>query len=525
LVVAAAGFAARVSVQSIALVHGKHLALRIVDTLLIGSTSCLRVSILALNLARVFTPDTNFLVDGAHGRVGGLDATSETNSSERIPNTVFITLASTIVTVVLREASCCATTREAPFASSLTVNLDVVASLASVVVWALLDALVGGEIELASGNVPDVVSVLSALGGILLVVVAPVGDTRLVEGPPFASGIVTAGDGVSPSALSTIAMKCQQVPDTNRVRVTLVFVVGLAALGTARSRASSPLAFGIGIAWTVGTPAEEALVFADTLRDNALIGVQEADVEGKVRALLAALVELRDPSASLSGEAGVSGEVDGTRSVAELLGVIPHAERVVVARSALSSGKLTGRDASVERSLETSVIVNADGRREDLAERFAFHELGVPLALGKIARGLSEGGPASVESASTSAVGDASRSSVARIRDCGARVTTLSTSKVDTARLSSASSSDSDGVAGVGALALRPHALRVGETASLRSDLRTLGFTAADTSGPFATRISIASRLNGVSNRALGHASVGTSVPVTNLEVGVAGRL
>lgn len=100
-VVAAAGFTAGVSVQAIALVHGEHLALRIVDTFLVGNASSFRVSVLALNLARIFTPDADFLVDGAHGGVGSLDATAEADLTERVPDAVGVVLAATIVSLVL----------------------------------------------------------------------------------------------------------------------------------------------------------------------------------------------------------------------------------------------------------------------------------------------------------------------------------------------------------------------------------------------------------------------------------------
>ncbi len=397
--------------------------------------------------------------------------------------------------------------------------------MATVVVRAFLDASVGSEVELASGDVPDVVVELSALGSILFVVVAPSGDAALVECPPLALGVVGTGDGVSPCALSAVALQRHQVPDADRVGVTFVFSRGLTTLGSARCCSSSPLAFGVSVTSAVGTPAEEALVFTRALRDHALIGVHEADVVGEVLTLLAALVELRDPCALLSGEASVGSEVDRARSIAESLGVIPHAERVVVALIALSEGELTGRDATVERGLETSVVVDADGRREDLAEGFALHEFGIPLALCRITRWLGERSPASVEGAGTSAVGDTSRSGVARSSDGSAGVSALSAAEVHTSRLSSASSSDSDEVAHVSAFAFRPHALRVGKTASFRGDLRTFGFAAADGVSPLATRISTACSLDGVGDGALGQAGVGASVPVADLEVGVAGSL
>lgn len=122
-----------------------------------------------------------------------------------------------------------------------------------------------------------------------------------------------------------------------------------------------------------------------------MIGVLEADVDGEVLALLSALAELVDPSAKLSREASVGFDVDGAGSIAELLGVIPHAEGVVVATSASCFRKLTGLNAAVERSLEAGFVVDADFGWENGALLLALSELDVPLALGGVAVELVEG--------------------------------------------------------------------------------------------------------------------------------------
>lgn len=78
----------------------------------------------------------------------------------------------------------------------------------------------------------------------------------------------------------------------------------------------------------------------------------------------------------------------------------------------------------------------------------------------------------------------------------------------------------------VGAGSLRPHALGVGEATSfVGRDLSALGFAAADSGGPLAAGVSVAGRLNGVGDGALGLAGGGSSVPFADLEANFARRL
>ena len=334
--------------------------------------------------------------------------------TEGIPDAVLIFLAETIVISVLRGASFSATTSESPFTTSLAVDLDVIADLTVVVVGALLLAL---SVDPAAGfHVPGVVLEGFAAELILGIVGAPVGDASLVEGPPFASNIVSTGDDVGPSALSADALEFGDVPDANGIGVADTFFVDLAAARSTGSSLGSPFAIGISIAGTVGTPAEEAAINASLLVSSelTLISIFKADVGGEEVALLAALAELSDPSASLAGVAGSGVNVDGTRGVAELLGVVPHAEGVVVARITSCFSKLTSLNAAVERSLEAGVVVDADVAGEDIALSLALSELGVPLTLAQIALGDVESSRADVESARAARSFNTRRSGVAR---------------------------------------------------------------------------------------------------------------
>ena len=491
--------------------------LRIINTRLIVNTDGGRMGVSTFDLAGVLTPNANIGIDGTHGSIGSLDATTETFSIVRIPNAINVSLAKTRIFTMLTEAGVSTTTSETPFTSSFTIDLDIIADLAAVVVFAHLFART--IFPLASMFIPNIVVEGSAVELILGIVGAPIGDASLVECPPFASSIVSTGDDVCPSALSTNTCKCSYVPDADRIRVADFFLMNLAAARTTRSSLSSPFTIRISITSTISTPTEEAAVNASFLIrfELTLIRVFKADVGGEVFTLLAALTKLGDPSTSLSRVAGSSVDVDGTRSIAESLGVIPHTEGAVVARITRRRSKLTGLDTTIERSLETSIVVDADVTRKTNTLVLALSELGIPLAGVRVTREFIERSGASVESTRTSRSFNTSGSGVARRRDGSASETTRSRS-VSATSLGVASGTSWEIIAGVSTRTFRPHALGVGEAASLSDDLRTFGFTAGDCISPFTSRITVARGFGGVGNGTLGLASTRASMPVTDLE-------
>lgn len=348
----------------------------------------------------------------------------------------------------------------------------------------------------------------------------------MVDGPPFAENVGAAREGVGPRAFSAVAVESGDVPKADGVGVADGFIVRDTTFWAAGGSLGSPFAFGIGVAWAVGTPAEEALVDAGGVvgGELALIGVEEADVDGEVLALLAALAELGDPSAGLAGVAGVGGDVDGARSIAELSGVIPHAEGVVVAWSADGVRELAGLNAAVDGSLEAGFIVDADVFGQARADVFADSKLDIPLTFCWVAGSLSLSGRAWIEHAGASAGFDAGRRGVAWRSD--GRAAVVANAGVEDARdLGGAGSSREERTA-VGAGSLGPHALGVGEATSfIGRDLGALGFAAADSGGPLAARVSVARRLNGVGDGALGLAGGGSGVPFADLEANFARRL
>lgn len=143
LVVARAGFDALVLHFSTSGVVGDFLALGIVQATQVVF-GCCGMSVLAANLARCFSPDTDHFVDRAHCLVGSLAATTEAISGGVVPNTIFISLASALSDRSVHGGACFgAHAAEAPFATGFAADLEIVAGSAGIDVGALLDALVG----------------------------------------------------------------------------------------------------------------------------------------------------------------------------------------------------------------------------------------------------------------------------------------------------------------------------------------------------------------------------------------------
>jgi len=349
-------------------------------------------------LAAVFFPDAHAVVLLANGLVRHLDAAAHANSVDLVPDAVVVSRAITISRVQCL-ASVRAVTVEAPFAA-----IGVVALSAAVEIQALLQAFSADPS--AGKNILSVVVEALACWLECRVVWAPVWNASLVEIPPLASWILCARQNISPRAAAACAVEHCHVPEASRVRVANVFDCGEASARSARSCLCCPLAFWVLVARQVGTPAQEAFVDASrSVRCQlALIRVEQAAIWQDVFASLAALAELRDPSAQFSGVASFSLDVNRARSVAERFGVVPHAVRCVVAVNAVEVSKLARLDATLCWSVEAGVVVHAQSVVQCWAFWLAFTELGVPLAFCEVASELRERSPASVNHATTSAV-------------------------------------------------------------------------------------------------------------------------
>lgn len=274
---------------------------------------------------------------------------------------------------------------------------------------------------------------------------------------------------ISPGALSALTSQGSHVPIAEIVLETSVLVSSQATARTTRGSAGSPLAFGIGVAWAVGTIADEASVLASVILPFAL-GVGGALTCTHVLTLEATSRELTDPRTELTSVAVFRGGEDVATGVTEVVVLVPLASRIGVARSSggvrkLASGLACGVGG------KAGFIAWASVKRQGRAERLALHQLGIPLTSGRIALLLIQGSTTESTGASDTRANGGSAPAVAS--DTSAVVTTASSPLA--ARSSCASGTGCDERTVVGALSVGPHAVTIGETSAacqgFRADL------------------------------------------------------